>query len=68
VTQQPWLDTSWLEGYRGASADEAVALAQQQQRQFRIVRPDSAITTDLNKQRLNIVVDDGGSLIGFEAG
>jgi hypothetical protein len=67
VPPEPWLDTSWLDEYRGLFAEESMALAQQQQRPFRVIRPDSAITADLNKQRLNIILGDDDSLIRFEA-
>jgi hypothetical protein len=63
-----WMDTSWLDEYERLSADEAIALAQRQERLFRVIRPDDPTTADLNKQRLNIALRDDGSLAGFRAG
>jgi hypothetical protein len=64
----PWMDTTWLDDYQGLSADQAIELAQRQKRMYRVIRPDDPITTDLSKQRLNIVLREDGSLIGFRAG
>jgi hypothetical protein len=61
------LDTSWPDEYRGLSMDEAIALALSQKRRYQVVDPDTVRTADLDKRRLNVVVDAEGSLIGFEA-
>ena len=61
------MDTSWPDEYRGLSIDEAIALAVSQKRRYQVVGPDTVRTADLDKRRLNVVVDAEGSLIGFEA-
>jgi hypothetical protein len=67
MSPHPWIDTTWLDDYGALSAEEAVALAHQQERSFRVLRPDDPITADFNPQRLNINLGDDGSLIGFTA-
>jgi hypothetical protein len=62
-----WIDTTWLDDYGPLSAEEAIALAHQQERSFRVIRPDDLITADFNPQRLNVMLGDDGSLIGFTA-
>jgi Peptidase inhibitor I78 family len=61
------MDTTWLDDYRSLSAEEAKALAHQQGRSVRVLRPDDPITADFSAQRLNIMLADDGSLIGFKA-
>jgi hypothetical protein len=63
----PWIDTTWLDEYQRLSADQAIELAQRQERLYRVIRPNDPITADLNKQRLNVMLSDDGSLIGFTA-
>jgi hypothetical protein len=62
------MDTSWLEEHQGLSAANALALAQRQERLYRVIRPDDPMTADLSNQRLNILLRDDGSLVGFRAG
>jgi hypothetical protein len=62
------MDTTWLDEYQGLSADQAIELAQRQERLYRVLRPDDPTTADLCKQRLNILLRDDGSLIGVRAG
>jgi hypothetical protein len=63
-----WEDTSWLDDYRGLSAEEAETLARSQQRAFRVIRPRTLRTMERDGQRLNIFLDEDGSFTGFTAG
>jgi hypothetical protein len=67
VAPDAWKDASWLDDYRDLSAEGAEILARSQQRAFRVIRPRTLRTMDRNIQRLNIFLDDDGSLIGFKA-
>jgi hypothetical protein len=68
VAPDAWEDASWLDDYRDLSAEDAETLARSQQRAFRVIRPRTLITLEHNIQRLNIFLDDDGSLTGFTAG
>jgi hypothetical protein len=67
VPPDAWEDTSWLDDYQDLSAEDAEKLARSQQRAFRVIRPRTLHTADRNIQRLNILLDDDGSLICFKA-
>ena len=60
-------DANWLDDYGGLSAEDAETLARRQQRAVRVIRPRTLRTMEHDSQRLNIFLDDDGSLIGFTA-
>jgi hypothetical protein len=67
VPPDAWEDASWLDEYQRLSAEEAETLARNQQRAFQVIRPRTLRTMERDSQRLNIFLDDDGSLIGFTA-
>lgn len=64
----PYGDTSWVADYDGLSAEQAIALAEQQERPYRVIAPGSVITLEMRRNRLNIHVDERGTVTRFTAG
>jgi len=60
--------TSWLREYEGLGLQDAKARAEAEGRTFRVIAPHSGVTLDYRLDRLNLHVDDDGSLTRMSAG
>ena len=61
-------DTEWVTRYAGLDLAGALALAEDEGRPTRVLRPGDAMTMDWRPGRLNLHVDDDGTLVEVRAG
>jgi hypothetical protein len=52
----------WLARYDGLSLDEVLAVAEEESRLVRVLRPDDAMTLEWRPDRLDVFLDDAGEV------
>jgi peptidase inhibitor I78 family protein len=52
----------WLARYEGLSVEDAVALAGEESRPVRVLRPDDAMTMEWRPDRVNVFLDEEGAV------
>lgn len=68
MTDEDLSETAWIADFTGLPLAGVLALADQQGRAVRTVRPGDAVTMDWRPQRLNVHVDEHGALVSVRAG
>jgi hypothetical protein len=68
VSDESRNDTDWVTAYDGLPLQEVLDRAETEGRPTRVLRPGDAMTMDYRPDRLNIYLDDDGSLVEVRAG
>ena len=59
---------AWLARYDGLSLDEVLAVAREESRVVRVLRPDDAMTMEWRPDRLDVFLDDAGQVRRIDYG